>query len=247
MDRRGFNRRGIGKPQAASAAPAWTPASLPGVVLWLRADMGTTLNGSNVAAWADQSGNGNDFTQATDARRPTLATGSHGKAVLSFTGTVLSDARFLQGPSFAAALPSGGELWIVAKNAADPPAGGAGGIYKFGTDALQGTHIPFTNSLVYNDFASNSRKATGIDPGNLAAWHTHGVVSKANDWRMYFNGAQFYSTVTNTVSWAGTSLLGYDNIAAWLIGEVAELVIAPELSSSDRAQLQSYGVARYSI
>lgn len=223
------------------------PTDIGGLVLWLRADMGTTLNGSNVAAWADQSGNGNDFSQATDARRPTLTTGSHGKPVLSFTGTLLSNATFLQGPSFGAALASGGELFIVTKNAADPPASGAGGIYKFGTGGLQGTHIPFTNGLVYNDFASNARKTTNVDPGNFAAWHTHGVVSKANDWRMYFNGAQFYSTATSTVAWAANSLLGYDNIAAWLIGEIAEVIITPELTSGQRAQLQAYAASRYAI
>jgi hypothetical protein len=32
------------------------PSSLATCVWWLRADLGVTLNGSNVAAWADQSG-----------------------------------------------------------------------------------------------------------------------------------------------------------------------------------------------
>lgn len=223
----------------------WTPASISGLVLWLRADLGNTVAADGT--WSDQSGNGHLFTQANGARRPTTAVGSHGQAVLSFTGTLLSNATFLQGPSFAASLPTGGEIFVVAKNAADPPASGAGGIYKFGTEALQGTHIPFTNGLVYDDFASNARKATGVDPGNLAAWHTHGAVSRSNDWRMYFNGTQFYSTATNTVAWAATALLGYDAIAAWFVGEIAELVLAPELSISDRAQLQSYAVQRYSL
>jgi hypothetical protein len=33
-----------------------------GLSLWLKADVGVTLSGSNVTAWADQSGNGNNFT-----------------------------------------------------------------------------------------------------------------------------------------------------------------------------------------
>jgi hypothetical protein len=33
--------------------------------LWLKADAGVTLDGSNVTAWADQSGNGNNFTPAS--------------------------------------------------------------------------------------------------------------------------------------------------------------------------------------
>jgi len=41
--------------------PAW----------WHKSDAGITLNVSKVASWADQSGNGNDVTQGTDAARPT--------------------------------------------------------------------------------------------------------------------------------------------------------------------------------
>ena len=36
-----------------------------GLSLWLKADAGVTLSGSNVTAWADQSGNGNNFTPAS--------------------------------------------------------------------------------------------------------------------------------------------------------------------------------------
>lgn len=74
-----LNRRGIG------SASSWRPTQLSGCVLWLRADMGITKDGSDrVSAWADQSGNGNHFTQGTGARQPKwLATGgkSGGPAV----------------------------------------------------------------------------------------------------------------------------------------------------------------------
>ena len=46
-----------------SGISAIDPAALPGKKLWLRADVGVTLNGSgNVSAWADQSGEGNNMT-----------------------------------------------------------------------------------------------------------------------------------------------------------------------------------------
>jgi len=37
---------------------AFSPANLSGLSLWLKADAGVTTSGSNVTAWADQSGNG---------------------------------------------------------------------------------------------------------------------------------------------------------------------------------------------
>ena len=46
------------------------PPGIGGCILWLRADMGITLNGSDVSAWADQSGNGNDADQTTPADQP---------------------------------------------------------------------------------------------------------------------------------------------------------------------------------
>lgn len=48
-----------------------SPPTFSGTLkLWLRADLGITLNGSKVSAWADQSGNGNNVTQGTAADQP---------------------------------------------------------------------------------------------------------------------------------------------------------------------------------
>lgn len=77
-----FNRRGIG------SASSWRPTQLSGCVLWLRADLGITKDGSDkVSAWADQSGAGNNVTQATGTKQPTWVAGAlGGQAALSFDG-----------------------------------------------------------------------------------------------------------------------------------------------------------------
>ena len=41
-------------------ATPFAPTDLTGLSLWLKADAGVSLSGSNVTAWADQSGNGNN-------------------------------------------------------------------------------------------------------------------------------------------------------------------------------------------
>src|SRR6185312_4407175 len=61
--------------EAAADAPADVPASfdptqLPNLALWLRSDLGVTASGTAVIAWADQSGNHNDF--ADDGTSPIL-------------------------------------------------------------------------------------------------------------------------------------------------------------------------------
>jgi hypothetical protein len=52
----------------------FSPASLGGLQLWLRADAGITPNGGVVDVWQDQSGSGNDATQATGYKLPQLVT-----------------------------------------------------------------------------------------------------------------------------------------------------------------------------
>lgn len=54
----------------------------------VQADRGVTLNGTTVSAWADTSGNGKDYTQATGIKQPTYnATGLNGRPYMSFDGS----------------------------------------------------------------------------------------------------------------------------------------------------------------
>lgn len=53
----------------------FSPLDPGGLVLWLRADAGVTVDGSNnVSTWTDQSGNGKDATQASASLRPAYQT-----------------------------------------------------------------------------------------------------------------------------------------------------------------------------
>lgn len=72
-----------------SNAPAFAPPDLPNLKLWLRSDRGLTLNGADVAAWADQSGCGSHATQAVALNQPAYlaAGGPAGTPALEFSGT----------------------------------------------------------------------------------------------------------------------------------------------------------------
>lgn len=48
----------------------WSPTDIGDLVLWLRGDLGITLNATDVAAWADQSGHGNHVAQASGPIQP---------------------------------------------------------------------------------------------------------------------------------------------------------------------------------
>ena len=82
---------GIGAMSGVPPGP-WTPADIS-TLLWLDADDAATFTfgtGTNVAAWADKSGNGNHFIQATGANQPNRETVTNiinGLPVVSYTNT----------------------------------------------------------------------------------------------------------------------------------------------------------------
>jgi len=65
---------------------AVSPIPTTGLSLWLKADAGVTLSGSNVTAWADQSGNGNNATART-GNSTFVSSVINGKPILRFDGT----------------------------------------------------------------------------------------------------------------------------------------------------------------
>ena len=64
------------------------PIPLANLKLWLKADAGITLNGSNVSAWADQSGNNNNASQSVAIRQPVfVANSQNGLPAIVFDGS----------------------------------------------------------------------------------------------------------------------------------------------------------------
>lgn len=110
-----MNRRGIPPVGAVgSAPPPTTPLTIissVGVLQWCRADLGITLNGSTVSAWADQSGAAADYAQGTAANQPayTLADATlNNQASMLFDG---SNDRL----DVTINLASGTWIWFVFK------------------------------------------------------------------------------------------------------------------------------------
>jgi hypothetical protein len=82
----------IGARSRRRRGKAVTPVTIFGASLlqWVRADLGVTVDGSdNVSAWADQSGNGHDYAQATAGSRPAFSAtgGPDGKPTITGDGS----------------------------------------------------------------------------------------------------------------------------------------------------------------
>lgn len=75
----GFTPPGLG---------TWTPASLTGVVAWLKGDAGVT-GSAPVTAWADQSGSGNDLDNTGSGAPAATTDGYNGKGGIRLTNDSL--------------------------------------------------------------------------------------------------------------------------------------------------------------
>lgn len=152
----------IGVLSTASSTPA-PPAS--GLVLRLRGDLGITPNGSNVAAWADQSGNGNNVAEATAGLQPAITASSiNGRAAVTFAGTQGSSAKVLAGTTRIVPATHARTMYTVLKlntnvatayNQLMAWTTGLGGAYNW-----LASGGPAADNVVNNDVSNNSRGYT---------------------------------------------------------------------------------------
>ncbi|HNX90171.1 MAG TPA: PKD domain-containing protein, partial [Paludibacteraceae bacterium] len=90
----------------------FSPANIPGLNLWLKADTGVSLNGSQVMVWHDQSGQGRDAWQTVPDQQPVFVTDElNGMPVLRFDG--INDQ--INGLTIPEADSSSISIFVVAK------------------------------------------------------------------------------------------------------------------------------------
>lgn len=213
----------------------FTPADLGGLVLWLRSDLGITLNATQVSAWADQSGQGNHFTQATGAVQPTY--------VASETDfpTPRPAVKFDQSQDRLDAAAA----WAVRYVAIV-------GVYNGATFAAFNTLLGSTGAVPTRRFfigASGTANWRKVDvPSDTATYARDGTstdvaLTSANAPHLW--EAEWGSDVTPTTGWR----LGADGAAVneWT-DSVAEVIMTNAVpSASQRAALKAYIAARYGI
>lgn len=239
---------GIGCGLSGGGSP-WTPKRLgSSLALWLRADKGVSFNGSNVAAWLDQSGNGRDFSQGTASRQPTWsATALGGQPAVVFDG-----ANDIFSAATLSALTTSADTFIVMKCANDPATAGFGACWQIASPFGTEDYVPFyVGRQVYSGIFSTARKATVVvgSAGYFAAPRVFSVYSKNAEWKMLTDGVERFTTATNTFSSTGAIALGGDPEQNYPYhGSFAEVIIAsPSLTAPQRAQVYAYLGKRYGI
>lgn len=233
--------------------------------LWLRSDLGVTLNGSTVSAWADQSGNGRHFTQGTGAAQPNYdATGgpTGGPSI------ELGGARWMQGAGAATSwnfLHSAGytTIFVARISAANP-----------------NTLVPLIGTAQdgvsqngmwagFDDRAGNSRNDTALLVVVTGATYNHVAVSANNAWpagawasveyevaasNAYVrrNGVQIATSALNgtlPTNASNAAVLGRitASITAGDLVKLVEVISMPTPSAAARGLLSAYFLGRYGV
>ena len=236
--------------------------SLPtGMKLWLRADAGVTKDGSNkVSAWADQSGNSANGSQANSANQPTWVDNViNGQPVLRFDGT----NDHIQGTNNGYN-PSGGDytIFVVHRRSSSaawtgvftynntsgvqgaPIASWINATDQFGVNAagISATGVSVNLSGAPSDVYLSTIQRKGGTAGNGGALQVRSV----SDWLLL--------QASGTQSWTSGSSAGYTVGRHWwqaadehyLNGDVAEVIVYDRsLSPSERSRVDTYLGKKY--
>lgn len=251
--RRRQNRRGIG-----GGVLPFLPTQLSGCVLWLRADLGITKDGSDfTSAWVDQSGNGYNATAAGTAR-PIYGTSAayNNQAVLDFDGA----ANHIDGAagSGVAVMPAAGTWFVVfdydviSTNAADAALYNNDCVFSEGASATAGLALRSATPHVKPWKFDGSVRTVGQDLSattpTICSWTSSGT---AGTLYHYQDGGNVQSvTIPGTVTAAaGVYRVGCNYSAAQFFdGRVAEIIAYTRvLSAGEHSSVVAYLGTRYGI
>lgn len=231
---------------APSRQSFFVPTQLAGCVLWLRADLGITLNSGNVSGWADQSGHGNNASQINTMNQPPYVQSQmNGQPALRGDGAHFGmvTSAFTLGASatlFVATQPSTGTQSTYARMLEQQYSL----TYYLGSDV---------NGTAYKLIVNNNSAPYGTANGGTVTSGANTIVAGeylSPTGTLYVNGA---SVGTGTFTAPSNdnqavSIMQSFQAAQWWNGYFAEAIIYNRaLSTSELNSVHQYLGARYGV
>lgn len=242
------------------SAKAQSSIPLQGLSLWLKADAGVALDGTNVTGWADQSGSANDAYPFDES--PTYNSSDlNGKPSISLTSLGGTEKVFYL--EINPLGESGSTAFSVqyVEDVCDAPDNNGPIFGNFGLsytdEELAGSHYPYGfDCTIYDTFATADRKNGLTPPATITnAWSLYSVKSTNNDWESFVNGISVYADASNVYNnqVGGNDEILYigkqTSIGSYAIkGKVAEVIVYNRvLTTQERQQVEGYLNAKYAI
>jgi hypothetical protein len=227
-------------PVISPAAAVFLPTDLANLELWVRSDLGITKDGSDfVSNWADQSGNGRDFAEATN--KPLWVDSLvNGEAAVRFDGS----NDLLTASSWSQALPV--HVFLVVNQKTWVSEDGVwGGTATSGQRLFQFSATPGLKTNAGTASTAAVSLATGTF-GLVYSYHN----SSSENWIALNDGAESANTADiGTTAPGGFRLgVGYGGSAGFSNIEIAEfMVTSAEVTGADLTNLKTYINSRYSL
>jgi hypothetical protein len=225
---------------AGGASSSFSPTSVSGLKLWLKADAGlwqdtagttaASADADPVGRWDDQSGQGNNVTQATAGKRPLLKLAiQNGRPVIRFDGA----DDFL---SVALTLTPPGHLFFVS-NTTGVGQNAAGTIWH----GYTGQRNCSWNTGEHQVSEGGAGAFVGTAPSS-GVWEVRAVKFNGASSTTRKNGAADRSGDAGSGSAANTVWVGTDeSTVRSFVGNIAELLFySAALSASDEQAVESY-------
>ena len=232
----------LGTRYGISITAPFTPASLSGLTVWLRADLGFSAG-----TWTDQSAHGFSFTQSTGPEQPTFNSSSfNGQPGITFTK---ASSQSMSTAANAAFDLSAFTIYVIFKQ----------------------TSSAAYDVLLSNSSSYGWADGWGItnpigSSGNMGGWSgsytdaSYGSISTATPYvirteysagttNTWINGSpQTSGTGTETDSSAALCLGAQSSVAGYYDGDICEIVIVNRiLNSTELSEMATYILNRYGL
>lgn len=231
------NRRVV-PPVSGGSAP-FTPASISGLAVWLDSTKGVTQGGGKATAWADQSGNGRNWSAGSTGVIYTAADAAfNGMPSLGGSGnsdTLTANATMSTIMNGATAA----EYFMVIKMASAASSFTNAG---WGTSGSPSFFYFSSDSNIY-DSAFSTVRNHWLPGQSVASAIVYNVFSSAGNYTANIGGVQSFTTATNTYgvpATAPTILTSGQNAS------MASLVVYEQvLSGAQRTNVLNYLTAKF--
>lgn len=231
----------------------FSPPDISNCTVWLHAD-GLSLNdGDTIQTWTDDSGAGNDFTEAFSGNRPVFKTNIvNGKPVARFAAAsqqkLSASSNFLSGYS-------GATLFVVSKHPGNSTGYKTLAIIRAFSDADPAFYIlnlSNSYSVEWRLHYSVGEKTLNTDETSISGtWWVAALEWDGTDLKGYRNGTERATTAagSGTIGSGSTPRIGDGaSDANFMDGDIAEVVLYSRgLNTSERDQVTQYLGDKYGI